>query len=81
MHIRAVARGRAGGAMPPPRIHFAPPHANFRNLANLEEALLENMQWCFHIWPFWQAKLLRVIILSHVLISIFIVFLLRTDRI
>ena len=45
--------------MPPPRIPFAP-HANFRNLANLEA--LEKIQWCFHIWPFWRAKILRVII-------------------
>ena len=33
--------------MSPPRIQFAP-HANFRNLANLVEAL-EKMQWCFHM--------------------------------
>ena len=69
--------------MPPPRIPFAPPPANFRNLANLEGAF-EKMQWCFQVRPFWQAKLLRVIKtyhLTHVLISIFIVFLLRTDRI
>ena len=66
--------------MPPPRIQFAPPPANFQNLAILEEAL-EKMHWCFHIWPLLLAKLLRVIIYPNVLISIFHVFLLHTYRI
>ena len=34
------------------------------------------MQWCFHIWPFWQKKPFTSDLLSHVLITIFIVFLL-----
>ena len=67
--------------MPPPQIPFAP--KPIFETANLEE-VLEKMQWCFHIRPFWQAKLWRVIKtdqsdhLSHVFISIFIVFLLRS---
>ena len=57
--FRAVARGGQGGNAP--TTNPFPPPANFRNLANLEEAL-EKMQCCFQIWPFWQTKLLRVII-------------------
>ena len=54
------------------------PPANFRNLANLEEAL-EKIQWCFYIWPFLTSKAFTNDHLSHVLIIIIIVFLLRTD--
>ena len=41
------------------------------------------VQWCFTygLWPFWQAKLLRVIIYPIVFISIFTVLFLRTDSI
>ena len=76
VYDRAVAKV-GQGAMPPPRI---PSPANFRNLANLEEEL-EKMQWCFHILPFLTSKAFSSVHLSHVIISIFIVFLLRTDRI
>ena len=68
VYYRAVARGGNAPTMNPS------PHANFRNLANLEEAL-EKMQWCFHSKAFTSDHL------SHVLINIFIVFLLGTDRI
>ena len=68
--------------MPLPPIPFAP-HANFQNLANIEKAL-EKMQWCFHNMVILTSKAFtsdQTDHLSHVLINIFIVFLLRTDHI
>ena len=62
-------RGQGGNA--PTKNPFCPPR-QFRNLANLEEAL-QKMQWCFHIWP--SNKAFTSDHLFHVLISILIVFL------
>ena len=39
---RAVARGGAGGAMPPPRIPFAPPPRQFSKLSKSRRSVREN---------------------------------------